>query len=99
MSDRRSGNDFALLLAKAAGLSWPAARQICIMRRGPGGLPPLAIEAARKSFANLKTDTAQRVIRFYNERHTALDDFQLLAEQIREQDDARQIPHFSKTSM
>ena len=90
MSDRRAGNDFALLLAKAAGMSWPTARQICIMRRGPGGLPPLAIEAARISFGKLKTETAQRVIQFYNERHTALDDFKLLAEQIREQEDAKQ---------
>ena len=97
MSDRRGGNDFALLLAKAAGLSWPAARQICIMRRGPGGLPPLAIEAARKSFAKLKTETAQRVIHFYNERHTALDDFQLLAEQIREQEYARKNSQFCRT--
>jgi uncharacterized protein (DUF2336 family) len=84
MSDRRSDNDFALLLAKAAGLSWPSAQQICIMRRGPGGLPPLAIEAARKSFVRLKTETAQRVIAFYNERHTALDDFQMLEAQISE---------------
>jgi uncharacterized protein (DUF2336 family) len=84
MSDRRSDNDFALLLAKAAGLSWPSAQQICIMRRGPGGLPPLAIEAARKSFTRLKPETAQRVIAFYNERHAALDDFQMLEAQIRE---------------
>jgi hypothetical protein len=54
------------------------------MRRGPGGLPPLAIEAARKSFVRLKTETAQRVIAFYNERHTALDDFQMLEAQISE---------------
>jgi uncharacterized protein (DUF2336 family) len=84
MSDRRSDNDFALLLAKAAGLSWPSAQQICIMRRGPGGLPPLAIEAARKSFMRLQPETAQRVIAFYNERHTALDDFQMLEAQISE---------------
>lgn len=88
MSDRRGGNDFVLLLAKAAGLSWPTAKQICIMRRGPGGLPPLAIEAARRSFTTLKSETAQRVISFYNERHAALDDFQLLAAKIHAQDDA-----------
>ncbi|MBI1204590.1 MAG: DUF2336 domain-containing protein [Rhodopseudomonas sp.] len=82
MNDRRGDNDFALLLARAAGLSWPSAMQICILRRGPGGLPPLALEAARLSYARLKPDTARRVIHFYNERHTALDDFQLLAAQI-----------------
>ncbi len=84
MSDRRSDNDFALLLAKAAGLAWPSAQQICVMRRGPGGLPPLAIEAARKSFMRLQPETAQRVIAFYNERHTALDDFQMLEARISE---------------
>ena len=82
MSDRRGENDSALLLAKAAGLSWPSAKKICILRRGPGGLPPLAIEAARQSFEGLKTETAQRVIRFYNERHNALGNFQRLAQQI-----------------
>lgn len=92
MSDRRGKNDFALLLAKAAGLSWPAAKAICIMRRGPGGLPPLAIEAARQSFANLKTETAQRVISFYNERHSALDDFELLEQQIGAQDEGAHAP-------
>lgn len=82
MSDRRSDNDFALLLAKAAGLSWPTALQICILRRGPGGLPPLAIEAARRNFERLQTATAQRVIRFYNERQTAVANFASLAQQI-----------------
>jgi len=82
MSDRRGENDSALLLAKAAGLSWPSAKKICILRRGPGGLPPLAIEAARQSFEGLKTETAQRVIRFYTERHNALGNFQRLAQQI-----------------
>lgn len=84
MNDRRGDNDVALLLARAAGLSWPSALQVCVMRRGPGGLPPLAIEAARLSYARLKPETARRVIHFYNERHTALDDFQLLAAQLGE---------------
>lgn len=82
LSDRRGKNDFTLLLAKAARLSWPVALSLCVLRRGPGGLPPLAIEAARKSFKSLKTDTARQVINFYNERHAALDDFQLLEQQI-----------------
>jgi uncharacterized protein (DUF2336 family) len=86
ISDRRGDNDSALILAKAAGLSWPTAKKICILRRGPGGLPPQAIEAARQSFENLKTETAQRVVRFYNERHNALGNFQRLAQQFHEQD-------------
>lgn len=83
MNDRRGDNDFVLLLAKAAGLSWPAALQVCILRRGPGGLPPLGIEAARRNFDRLQTATAQRVIRFYNERNQAVGDFSQLAQQMR----------------
>ena len=33
MNDSRAESDFALILAKAAGLSWPTAKQICILRR------------------------------------------------------------------
>ena len=81
LSDRRSEkNDFALLLAKAAGLSWPTALQICILRRGPNGLPQLAIEAARRNFERLQRETAQRVIGFYNDRQSAIGDFQRLAQ-------------------
>jgi uncharacterized protein (DUF2336 family) len=98
MSDRRGENDFTLLLAKAAGLSWPTAKKICILRRGPGGLPPLAIEAARQSFASLKTETAQRVIRFYNERHTALGNFQRLEQHIREEGVEPRMPRLSAAS-
>jgi len=83
MNDRRGDNDFTLLLAKAAGLSWPTAMQICILRRGPGGLPPLGIELARRNFERLRTETAQRVTRFYNERRSAVANFQELARQIR----------------
>ena len=98
MSDRRGDNDFTLLLAKAAGLSWPTAKQICILRRGPGGLPPLAIEAARQSFASLKMETAQRVIRFYNERHTAVANFQRLEQHIREEGLGPRMPRLSAAS-
>ncbi len=82
MSDRRGDNDFALLLAKAAGLSWPTALQICILRRGPGGLPPLAIEAARRNFEKLQTETAQRVVSFYNQRRAAVSNFENLEQNI-----------------
>lgn len=80
LSDRRGENDFALLLAKAAGLSWPTAMQICILRRGPNGLPQLAIDAARRSFERLQMETAQRVIKFYNVRHAAVGNFERLAQ-------------------
>lgn len=95
ISEQRGGNDTALILAKAAGLSWPTAKKICILRRGARGLPAQEIEAVRQSFEKLKTETAQRVIRFYNERHNALGTFQRLAQQFHEQDDAPQAPRFS----
>ncbi len=82
LSDRRGDNDITLLLAKAAGLSWPTAMQICIMRRGPNGLPPMAIEAARKDFERLQADTAQRVIGFYEKRRAAVGNFERLAQSI-----------------
>lgn len=33
MNDARPDSDFALILAKAAGLSWPTVKHICILRR------------------------------------------------------------------
>jgi uncharacterized protein (DUF2336 family) len=82
MADRRGDNDFLLMLTRAAGLSWPTTREICIMRRGPAGMSQPDIEAARRSFDKLRTETAQRVISFYNERHSAFATFQQLAERI-----------------
>ena len=73
-------SDFALILAKAAGLSWPTVKQICILRRKVFRFSPQAIENARHSFDRLQTATAQRLVRFYNERHSALADFQELAQ-------------------
>jgi uncharacterized protein (DUF2336 family) len=84
MADRRGDNDFLLLLTRAAGLSWPTTREICIMRRGPSGMPQQEIDAARRSFDKLRADTAQRVISFYNERHAAFSSFQQLAERMDE---------------
>lgn len=86
ISDRRGDDDSVLILAKAAGLSWPTAKKICVLRRGPGGLPPQAVETSRQNFEKLKIETAQRVIRFYNERHNALGAFAHLAQQFGEQD-------------
>lgn len=86
ISDWRGKDDSALVLAKAAGLSWPTAMKICVLRRGPRGLPPAAIDKVRQSFESLKTETAQRIVRFYNERHNALGNFHRLAEQFHQQD-------------
>jgi uncharacterized protein (DUF2336 family) len=83
MNDARNESDFALILAKAAGLSWPTAKQICILRRKAFRYSPQSIETARHSFDRLQTATAQRLVRFYNERHSALADFQELAQHIK----------------
>ncbi len=98
ISDRRGDNDPLLILAKAAGLSWPTAKKLCILRRGPGGMPPQVMEAARQSFEKLKTETAQCIVRFYNERHNALDTFQHLAQQFHEQDAETTMPRVSAAS-
>lgn len=86
MNDSRAESDFALILAKAAGLSWTTAKQICILRRKAFRYSPQAIEAARRSFDRLQLATAQRLVRFYNERHSALANFQELAQHIRAQE-------------
>jgi hypothetical protein len=86
MNDARPDSDFALILAKAAGLSWPTVKQICILRRKVFRFSPQAIENARHSFDRLQTTTAQRLVRFYNERHAALADFQQLQQHIRAQE-------------
>ncbi len=88
MNDSRAESDFALILAKAAGLSWPTTKQICILRRKAFRYSPQAIDAARHSFDRLQAATAQRLVRFYNERHSALANFQELAQQIRAHDSA-----------
>ena len=71
LDERRGDNDFALLLAKASGLSWGTARQICILRQGTGDQSSNAVEAARGGFDRLQPATAQAVVRFYNERYAA----------------------------
>jgi uncharacterized protein (DUF2336 family) len=86
MNDARPESDFVLILAKAAGLSWPTTKQICILRRKVFRVSPQAIENARHNFNHLQTATAQRLVRFYNERHSALASFQELAHQIQTRD-------------
>jgi hypothetical protein len=56
------------------------------LRRKVFRFSPQAIENARHSFDRLQMATAQRLVRFYNERHAALADFQQLAHQIRAQE-------------
>lgn len=95
--DERSGdNDLALLLAKAAGLSWETAQQICMLRQGTAVLSPHAIDPARRSFERLQPATAQAVVRFYNERHAAAANFENLEQHIREKDGRPRMRRFSE---
>jgi hypothetical protein len=64
---------------KAAGLSWPTVKHICILRRKV--FSPQAIENARHSFDRLQTTTTQ-----WLERHAALADWHQLSQQIRAQE-------------
>lgn len=73
MTDKQGDDDIALILAKAAGLSWQTARSILGLRRGKGGLTAHAIETAYQHFYRLQVATAQRVLRFYQVRHAAAD--------------------------
>ncbi len=82
MNDGRPESDFVLILARAASLSWPTAKQICILRRKGFSLSAPAMETARRNFERLVPATAQRLIRFYNERHSALSDFAQLAQHL-----------------
>src|SRR5581483_3837284 len=67
MNDPRPQTDFALILIKAAGLSWPTAKQICILRRKAFELSPELVEATRENFERLQLKIAQHLIRFYKE--------------------------------
>jgi uncharacterized protein (DUF2336 family) len=96
MNDARPESDFVLILAKAAGLSWPTTKQICILRRKVFRVSPQAVESARHSFDRLQPETAQRLVRFYNERHSALANFQELAHHI--QSHAGPMPHLGGAS-
>jgi len=82
MNDARNENDFVLILAKAACFTWPTAKQICVLRRKAFSLSTQAQELARRNFDRLVPATAQRLIRFYNERFSALSDFEQLAQQL-----------------
>jgi hypothetical protein len=68
MLDVRMDSDLTLILAKAAGLSWPTTKLILQLRRGEGGLPPQTAETAHVHFDRLQASTAQRVVRFYQVR-------------------------------
>lgn len=65
MSGKRA--DPVLILARAAGFSWPTVREIINARRGPKP-NGMILDAAFENFERLTTATAQRVVRFWQVR-------------------------------
>ena len=57
--------DPILILCKAAGYSWPTAREIILARLGNRGKGAPTLEAASANFDRLSISTAQRVVRFW----------------------------------
>lgn len=57
--------DPILILCKAAGYSWPTARDIIMARPGNRGKSAPSIDAASTNFDRLSESTARRVVRFW----------------------------------
>jgi len=57
-----------LIMARAAGLSWPAAKAVLLLRAGDRGLAIHELEQCLASFARLKLKTAQEIVRFQRKR-------------------------------
>jgi uncharacterized protein (DUF2336 family) len=63
-------SDMCLVLARAAGLSWPTTKLLLIMQSGRAGVSDQDAEIAKDNFEKLQPATAQRVVRFYQARKT-----------------------------
>ena len=70
---KQADHDLALLLIKAAGLTWPTAKLILEMRRGEVRIPAQTMDVAHRHFEKLQTSTAKRVVRFYQVRQATAD--------------------------
>jgi uncharacterized protein (DUF2336 family) len=64
-------SDMCLVIARAAGLSWPTAKQILLLQSAAGSLSEQDLERAKDNFEKLQPATAQRVVRFYQVRKNA----------------------------
>jgi uncharacterized protein (DUF2336 family) len=71
MTDQRPENQLPIVLCKAAGFSWPTTKCVLQLQRAETSVPPGAWEAALADFNLLQTTTAQRIVRFYQIRHSA----------------------------
>jgi uncharacterized protein (DUF2336 family) len=68
--DRHS--DTILILAKAADLSWDTAKALLTMQIGGQGASYLDLTVAFDNFNRLQVATAQRILRFYRARRSAI---------------------------
>jgi uncharacterized protein (DUF2336 family) len=57
-----------LIMARAAGLNWPAAKAVLLLRAGDRGLAIHELEQSLASYARLKQKTAQEIVRFQRKR-------------------------------
>jgi len=64
--------DMALVVARAAGFSWPTAKQILLLQSAAGSLSEQDMAKAKDNFEKLQPQTAQRVVRFYQVRKNAV---------------------------
>jgi uncharacterized protein (DUF2336 family) len=64
-------SDMCLVIARAAGLSWPTAKQILLLQSTAGSLSEQDLARAKDNFEKLQPATAQRVVRFYQVRKNA----------------------------
>jgi uncharacterized protein (DUF2336 family) len=64
-------SDMCLVIARAAGLSWPTAKQILLLQSTAGSLSEQDLARAKDNFEKLQPATAQRVVRFYQVRKSA----------------------------
>jgi uncharacterized protein (DUF2336 family) len=60
--------DPALILCKAANLSWPAVRAAILLRSAGLGIGASDLDAAKVNYGRLSASTAQRVVRFWQVR-------------------------------
>jgi uncharacterized protein (DUF2336 family) len=71
VTDRLIGgerSDPVLILCKAAGIGWPTARAILLLRPDGKGSSGHALEEAFGNYNRLSSSTAQRVVRFWQMR-------------------------------
>jgi hypothetical protein len=64
-------SELLLIIIKSVGLSWPAAKQILLLRARDRAISTHELEQALASFERLKKITAQQVVRFHQARAKA----------------------------